>query len=136
MDIRMIYTTILWFILLRETPTISYSRRPMFGIRLFQRPRTNRIRAYGIPSYFPLPKIPPFCLTFKHNNTSTNNVTNITNPELSTLNATSSMPATILTRRANVEFYEDPDNWDAGELAWYDKIRNANPNPRNCQNNE
>lgn len=148
MDIRMIYTTILWFIWLRETPTISYSRRSMFMIRLFQSPRINRIRIYGIPPYVPLPKIPPFRLIFNHNHTSTNNATNITNLELSKLNVTSSMPETILTPRVNVEFYEEQENWDSGELAWYDKIRNANPNPCNscnscnscnpcnCQNNK
>lgn len=116
---------------LRLTPPATSFYCGTFIKRLFGSP-INKTRKCGIPAYVPLPKIPPFKIPdYKINKTNTfvnNTITNET-----ALNKTFSMPH----RRDNVEFYVEPDNWDAGEIAWDDKIRNINPcESCNCQNNK
>jgi hypothetical protein len=106
----------MWF----SNPTISFPYKTSFAARLFRSPFINKIKLYGIPEYIPLPKIPPFPVIINKNNTNTSNNTVILN-------------TTSYKNRTNVVFYLDQENWDSGELTWYDKIRN--PNPYNSQNN-
>lgn len=117
------------------TPTATSFYCGTFIKRLFGSPFINKTRKCGIPEYVPLPKIPPFKIpNYKIDNMNkTNAFVNNTITNETVLNNTFSLPQ----RRDNVEFYVEQDNWDAGEIAWDDKIRNINLcESCNCENKE